>query len=495
MLKRFDLHFGSHDIAGRNLLRLLGIVLLHVPLLLTFSAKDCSAQDVPSLTDVQRKAMDSISEISVRSRLFFLASDALEGRGTPSRGFDIACDYVATQFAAAGLEGLGEDGGYFQTATVPAVQTPTDGIVVRRANGGPLDLLGLLCGGEDHLTYSGKLQTVKFDAGFEDQTFAGPVFIDTLPDESQPRFRQLSQIARLANQLKSRGATAMIVQCAADSQLVLSARDASRPALENRQSRISLPVILIETGSSQKIDFSVEEFELVVPPQIRADVAVRNTIGLLRGSDPELANEAIIVTAHLDHLGIGGTGDDRIFNGADDNATGCTAVLMLADAFASLPEPPKRSMIFMTFWGEERGLMGSKYFVENPLWPLDKIVANINIEMVGRPEPGAQRKSWMTGWDQSDLGTLMALGSIRADIEIFQHPRFSAMLYRASDNFSFVQKGVIAHSFSAGSLHSDYHQPSDEVALIETDHMTDVIKGLFAGTLLIADGHVTPKKN
>ena len=215
-------------------------------------------------------------------------------------------------------------------------------------------------------------------------------------------------------------------------------------------------------------------------------------IGVLPGSDETLASEALVISAHLDHLGeVGGT----VYNGADDNATGVTAVVSLADAFGALENRPKRSVVFMAFWGEEQGLRGSRDFAERPLWPLENMVANINIEMIGRPESGARNKTWVTGWERSDLGPLMALGAKRVDTLVFAHPQFSGdMLYRASDNWPLADKGVIAHSFSAGSLHSDYHQPTDDWQRLELDHMTAVIRGLFAGALPIANGELTPKK-
>ena len=100
----------------------------------------------------------------------------------------------------------------------------------------------------------------------------------------------------------------------------------------------------------------------------------------------------------------------------------------------------------------------------------------------------------MTGWHESNLGELMNQGSKSVDVLTFEHPKFSAMLYRASDNYSFVEKGVIAHSFSAGSMHSDYHQVTDEWEKLELKHMTRVIQGLFAGSLPIANGEVTPQR-
>jgi Zn-dependent M28 family amino/carboxypeptidase len=222
---------------------------------------------------------------------------------------------------------------------------------------------------------------------------------------------------------------------------------------------------------------------------------MRNVIGILPGSDPDLAKEAILFSAHLDHLGTHPKMEgDGIYNGADDDASGVTAVVMLADAFAAMPERPKRSLLFMAFWGEESGLLGSKQFVANPSWPLDQIVANINIEMIGRPEGGARGKIWMTGWQESNLGSILRDSASQWGTEIFEHPTHSARLYRASDNWSFVERGLVAHSFSAGSLHEDYHGPDDEWDRLEIPHMTQVIRGLMLGSLPLLDGSITPQR-
>lgn len=229
--------------------------------------------------------------------------------------------------------------------------------------------------------------------------------------------------------------------------------------------------------------------ELTVDPKR----PLKNVVGILPGKDPELAKEAIIYSAHLDHLGRKENKGDGIFNGADDNASGVTAVLTLADAFGATGTN-KRTLIFIAFSGEESGLLGSKRFVEEPIWPLDKVVAMINIEMIGRPEPGANGKIWMTGWRESNLGELMNQASFPKGVEIFEHPKFSEMLYRASDNWPLAEKGVVAHSFSAGSLHGDYHQPDDEWDRLDTKHMTRVIRGLYEASLPLSQGGEAPQK-
>ena len=246
-------------------------------------------------------------------------------------------------------------------------------------------------------------------------------------------------------------------------------------------------IVLVSKTQALEGEITVE-----VPANVRQAIPVHNVVGVLRGSDPDAAKQAVIISAHLDHIGPANLGEDKVHNGADDNASGVTAVLTLADAIAALKDRPRRSVIFMTFWGEEKGLLGSKYFGEHPLWNLDDVVCNINLEMIGRPEENADGKAWGTGWPHSTLGPQMAAGAKRADVTIFHHEKFSEMLYTRSDNASFVAKGVIAHSFSAGSLHSDYHQPSDEVEKLNLPHMTKIIQGLLAGTLPIARGELTP---
>ena len=236
-------------------------------------------------------------------------------------------------------------------------------------------------------------------------------------------------------------------------------------------------------------------YTLELPARLHSKTTVRNVCGVLRGSDDKLAKEAVLFTAHLDHIGVRTSGLDRINNGADDDASGVTAVLAIADAYAKLGKKRLvRSTIFATFWGEEKGRLGSRHMADNPPWPLDKIVANVNIEMIGRPGKNLKDASWVTGWNKSDLGPLMAKGAKRVGIKVYEHKQLSAMLYRRSDNYSFVRKGVIAHSFSASSLHKDYHQPGDEWEKIETENMTRVIKGLFAGSLPIVMGLLTPSK-
>ncbi len=437
------------------------------------------------LTTAEYKGLEQISESQVAATLSFLASDELEGRGTPSRGLDVATAYAASRLLAAGAKGLGNEGSFYLESTIDTVRTPTN---LRLAiEGKPGLRTSLIEGAETELNFEG---TIVRASQATDAVYTGPVLlpVDEADQSSSPPTRWLRrEVVRLQQQ----GATAVLLEANSDSsfwQLAETRQSTSR--IDVARSRYPVPIAVVEANQLAESNTGT----VLIPPNESIVSPVRNVAGILRGSDPEMSNEAILFSAHIDHLGIGAPGEDPIYNGADDDASGVTAVLTLADAFGSLSPAPKRSVIFVLFWGEEMGLLGSQHFVRNSPWPLEKVVANVNIEMVGRPEANAENRMWMTGWEASDLGELMAVGSRRLGVETFNHPRLSAQLYRASDNFAFVQQDVIAHSFSAGSLHDDYHQPSDEFEKMNLPHMTQVIRGLYAGTLPIATGALTPQK-
>ena len=433
------------------------------------------------------RGLAEITEGRVTATISFLASDELAGRATGSSEFNIAAKYVASRFQGAGLDGSLADGDFYHVTMKQLTKTPSGPVKLLGSDLQPIAHLGLLAGGTELVSYSGRLIQIDLQSELPTTGLAGAV--GGMMASNAKGARILSQVARMTSTLKEAGAKVLLLGVAADSDLIGLAREAQeKPRAESPRSRFTIPVLLVPETA-----LSATSIQLDIPAQIVSESPMRNVIGLLQGTDPVLSKEAILFSAHLDHLGTKPIAGDGIYNGADDDASGVTAVVMLADAFAKMPKP-KRSLLFMTFWGEESGLLGSKQFVETPAWPLENIRANVNIEMIGRPEPGARNKIWMTGWQESDLGVIMNNSSLPFGVEIFDHPKHSAMLYRASDNWSFVQKGVIAHSFSAGSLHSDYHQPDDEWDRLEIPHMTRVIQGLFVASLPLANGETSPNK-
>jgi Zn-dependent M28 family amino/carboxypeptidase len=217
-----------------------------------------------------------------------------------------------------------------------------------------------------------------------------------------------------------------------------------------------------------------------------------NALAMLKGSDPAQAKEIILLTAHLDHLGIGeAVNGDSIYNGADDDASGTTAVLELARALSRGPRP-RRSILFVLFGSEELGGYGNKYFLEHSPVPLTQIVTNLEFEMIGRPDPALPTKTlWLTGYERSNLGPELAKHG--AAISADPHPD-QKFFYR-SDNIALAKQGIIAQTVSSYGLHKDYHQPSDEVSRIDFDFLTHSIESMVQPVRWLADSGFKPAWN
>ena len=202
-----------------------------------------------------------------------------------------------------------------------------------------------------------------------------------------------------------------------------------------------------------------------------------NAVGILRGADP--ASGTILLTAHLDHLGVakaspGKPGEDLIYNGADDDASGTAAVLALAHVLAAGARP-RRSVVFALFGSEEIGGFGNRAFLARPPVPLASIVANLEFEMIGRPDAAVPAGSlWLTGYDRSDLGPELA----RHGARLVKDPHLAEHFFRRSDNYALAVQGVVAHTVSSFGLHRDYHHPSDELSTINFAFMSDAVASM-----------------
>jgi hypothetical protein len=221
-------------------------------------------------------------------------------------------------------------------------------------------------------------------------------------------------------------------------------------------------------------------------PAARKPTAV-NVVGVLRGSDPSLRDEFVLIDAHYDHLGMRGPGvkGDSIFNGADDDASGVTAVLEIARQMATGPKP-KRSIIFAATIGEETGMQGTNWFIKTPPVPLTQIVANMEIEMIGRPDSlaGGPGRAWLTGYARSNMGEQLAASGI----PIVADQRLDQNFFERSDNIAFARRGIVAHTLSSFNLHSDYHQVTDDISRVDFAHMSAVINAAAKATRILSDG-------
>jgi Zn-dependent M28 family amino/carboxypeptidase len=215
-----------------------------------------------------------------------------------------------------------------------------------------------------------------------------------------------------------------------------------------------------------------------------------NAIAVLRGST--LANEVVLLTAHLDHLGIGpAVNGDSIYNGADDDASGTTALLTLAHILAT-GSRPRRTIVFALFGSEEIGGYGNRAFLQNPPVPLSSIVANLEFEMIGRPDPALPPGTlWLTGFDRSSLGPELA----RHGAHLVNDPHPKELFFQRSDNYALAQQGIIAHTVSSFGLHKDYHHPSDELSTIDFTHMTNAISSMINPVRWLANSTWKPQWN
>ena len=220
-------------------------------------------------------------------------------------------------------------------------------------------------------------------------------------------------------------------------------------------------------------------------PAVRRPPAV-NVVGVIRGSDPSLKNEYVLVDGHYDHLGIGRpVNGDSIYNGADDDASGVTAVLEIARQMMKGPKP-KRTVVFAAMMGEEVGLLGTNWYIAHPAIPLEKMAANLEIEMIGRPDSlaGGVGRAWLTGYERSTMGDALAANGI----PIVPDKRLDQNFFERSDNIAFARRGIPAHTLSSYNMHTDYHQPSDDITKVDFVHMAGVINAGARAVRLLTDG-------
>lgn len=223
-----------------------------------------------------------------------------------------------------------------------------------------------------------------------------------------------------------------------------------------------------------------------------------NVAGILRGSDPELKNTYVILSAHYDHLGVATSGTDRVFNGANDDASGTASVLEIANALAALHPRPKRSVLVILFCGEEKGLLGSRYYASHPLVPLEQTIAQINLEQMGRtdsPEGPHLNMMNVTGFDYSTIPSLLVDSGKRVQISVIKDAQASEAYFRRSDNGPLADAGIPAHTVSVTYEFPDYHAVGDEWQKLDYANMAHVDQAVAIATLRLVSSSMAPKWN
>jgi len=422
----------------------------------------------------QTSGKSLIDERNVRAQMNFLAGDALQGRGSGTLFERIAAEYIGTQFMQFGLEPAGEAGTdgkptFVQTVTISR-KTFAENPSIRYgsatlSHGGEMLVLRT-----NTDIASGTLQ--KLTAGGKPN--AGSAVLMQVKEGDDQRAAMQGAMA-----LASAGAAIVMVEETPQWRGNWAAMSSRMPSYTASQAKPAV-IIVVSKAAAAEIANAAEgtkiEFGGKLAPS--KDQFTWNAMGKLNGSDPKLAGEVILLTSHLDHLGVreNAPGDDKIFNGADDDASGSVAVLELARVLAA-GKRPKRTVYFVCFGSEEAGGFGASYFVNNMPFPKEKLVANLEFEMIGRPDSKVKPEElWLTGYERSNLGPELA----RRGAKLVQDPHPEENFFQRSDNIQLARAGVIAHTVSSFGLHKDYHRASDEVRTIDFAHMTRSINSMVA---------------
>lgn len=384
-----------------------------------------------------------------------ISSDDMQGRRSFSPGLERAADFIAGEFKAAGIKPLGQGDSFLQTFTMIKAKTLSSEGKVDGQSIDPKNIIALTS--QEELNVNNQTGYVKrlirsgddfrvevFKYIQADSNFL--VIVDTSFSKNFPRLNGLK-----GQQFKSKHST----------------------------------IFLLNAGASP-------QFEIHVKTQI-TESTLSNVVGMIPGTSRK--NEYVIFSAHYDHLGIGkpNAQGDSIYNGANDDASGTTAVIMLAKYFAQLKNN-ERTLIFATFAAEEIGGFGSQYFSRqfNPA----QTIAMINIEMIGTESKWGRNSAYMTGYERTDMGKIMQKNLEGSKFSFYPDPYPEQKLFFRSDNATLARQGVPACSFSTSKMDSEkyYHTVDDEIETLDMDNMAEIIKAFAIGASSIISGKDAPAR-
>jgi Zn-dependent M28 family amino/carboxypeptidase len=487
------------------------------------------AAPLPARTDpAVTAALNAITADALRGHIEFLADDLLEGRETGTRGFDVAAAYVASEFRSVGLS-PGAKGSWYQPVTLRSAKldrTRTS-LTLIDANGKE-ELLQLDADyvmsadpARDETTAEGNLVFVGYgitspELGRDDYASIDArgkivVLLAGAPEIKEHTLRAyFSDSTNKSRIAAEHGAVGILsLRVPSDQRRIpwekvvaaVSAQSVMTPVDPVKGPIVAVPQIAANAylspsgvekvfrGAAQtpeQIDEAkkantLRSFDLPFRARIRrASVSTltesRNVVGLLPGSDPKLADEYLVVSAHLDHLGISATGTDRINNGALDNASGVATIMEVARAFHAMPSPPRRSILFVALTGEEKGELGSEYFARNPPLEHGRLVADINIDMFQMIFPIGDMVA--RGQQHSTLQKPVERAAAELGVTLSPDPEPEQVRLVRSDQYSFIKQGIPAMIIKAGFQSSEpsidgpkkmkewtekmYHSPSDD---------------------------------
>jgi hypothetical protein len=504
----------------------------------------------PASTTIQR-GVDTIAAAQLRDYLTFIASDEMEGRDTPSRGLDTTAKFLAMNLSRWGFKPAGDNGTFFQRIDLRRNRADTGQTKVEyngRALTAGTDFLPAGGSGtaSGSLVFAGNgwfIKSKEIDA-YKDIDPTGKIAVIVGTPNQSPRGVSRSDLGKAGEDFmnpsdyaRKKGAVGLIYipdfQYLANWQGIrqrLVERGSTVVAkFQTESSAMPLPSVVISpeianalfagekqtasgvfnasygTGPTTPFVMSEQKKVTLSLASNIETVPTQNVVAVWEGSDPLLKAEYVALGAHYDHVGSGcpRAGDDTICNGADDDGSGTTALFGMAEALAKSPTRPKRSVLFVWHCGEEKGLWGSRYFTEFPTVPLDKIVAQINIDMIGRSKKEGDtnpRNAELTGPDAVYLigSTMMSteLGDLVNTVNKsylnltfdtrYDDPKDPNRFFYRSDHFNYARKGIPIIFFFDG-VHEDYHRAGDTADKIDYQKMEKITRTIYMTAWEIAN--------
>lgn len=509
-----------------------------------------------SVVAAAQRPVDLIQTNNIKAEMFFLSAGEMAGRKTASHEAQIAGNYIASEFLRFGLKPIGEDGTYFQNFDLVTAWPDKQNLaLIVRQNGieksyqldHDFDFSDLL-ESDNPATATGPLVFLGYgvnapEYGYND--FSGidlhgkiALVLAHEPQESDPdsRFKGKWNTIHAYDvykyeQIRKAGATGLLIVRESTPHRPPDKPSAPHdwsmptPIVALAGSMWDLPIFGITEATADELlansgktiatlqktidqnfkpqSFPVPGVEITMKKALRDRevVRARNVIALLEGSDPKLKDECIVISGHYDHVGVV---QGRIYRGADDNASGTIGVLESARAYTQGKVRPKRSIMFIAFDAEEAAMLGSAYFAENPVLPLDKAVADLNMDMIGRDE---ETPTWKLNPEQTAhsvnlVGTLYTPDlrriiernnqSIGLQLDFKTDTNDPEEWFDRSDQIIFATKSVPMVLFNTGE-HRDYHTENDTWDKINYPKMEEIIRLVFLTSLELANSDTRPR--
>lgn len=410
---------------------------------------------LPIITINAQTADRLLSEKEARRVTAFLASDEMRGRALGSPELKQAAEFLSKEFSKAGLKPLTSQKDYFQNFYIYTAQNVSKKVVIDGKEVPQENVAGYSYKQDKSFSNTDDVEIVKVKSG------------DNIYRAIYPHLRAEKN--------------------------VLIILDNSFKGIFPRLAQINFPSMNPADGAVVIVlgDFEAESFQVTLTNSV-TKTELTNVAGMIPGkSKPD---EYVIFSAHYDHIGVDNTlQQDSIFNGANDDASGTAAVVMLAKYFSALKNN-ERSIIFVAFTAEESGGFGSKYFSEQ--MDPEKVVAMLNIEMIGTDSKWGKNSAYITGYEKSDLGEILQKNLKGTEFTFYPDPYPEQSLFYRSDNATLAALGVPAHTISTSKMDNEphYHKPSDEISTLDFQNMAKIIQAIGMSAESIIAGKDTPSR-